>query len=163
VTVFYIDRPMTGHCRAIVPKGSVTLDDVRSVCGARTRPKIRPYLGETDEDRERNAGRPAVLDEIFFGRQYAQALATWLRERGEVSLRAVHVKDAHCTPQCEGAWKHEEEGREHAENCNCQCGGYRHDSARPWFARHELASEDIDGNGVVIRVWKLAPLARAAE
>jgi hypothetical protein len=157
---FYIDRPMRGrHCRAIVPAGSVTLADMRAVCGPRTRPKIRPYLGETDEQRQaaEAGGRSTGKDEVSFGRQHTMAVATWLRQQGEVRLRAVHAPDAHCTPQCEGAWKDDEAGREHSESCTCQCGGYRHDTARPWFARHELVSEDAAG-GLVYRLWKLGPL-----
>lgn len=152
---------MEGKCRALVPAGSISLDDVRRVCGARTRPEIRPYLGETDEDRQRagEAGTRATLDEIFFSRQYTQAVTTWLRQRGEVQLRAVHLKDVHCTPQCEGAWKHDEADppREHSESCTCRCGGYRHDTARPWFARHEMLSEDVAEGGRVYRLWKLGP------
>jgi hypothetical protein len=94
---YYMDRPMTGKCRAFVPCGSVTLDDMREVCGANTRSSIRPFLGNTDEERQK------LLDEIFFSRAYTQAVATWLRQRGTVQLRAVHIADAHCTPQCEGA------------------------------------------------------------
>jgi hypothetical protein len=158
--IFYVDRPVTGKCRALVPCGSVDLAEVRQVCGANTRPEIRPYLGETDEDRDAalEAGTAAGLDEIFFSRAYTQAVATWLRQRGTVKLRAFHAADAHCSPQCEGAWKHQEDGREHSETCTCRCGGYRHDTARPWFARHEMLSENIGDGGLVTRVWKLGPL-----
>jgi hypothetical protein len=159
--VFYVERPLSGKCRAFVPRWlGITLNDVREVCGATTRPRIRPYWGETDEAAStRPDGRP-VLDEIIFSRQYSQAFCTWLRQRGEVQLRTVHVEGAHCSPQCEGAWKHEEAGQEHSESCTCRCGGYRHDTARPWFARHQMIREFSEGR-LVSRVWKLAPLEEA--
>lgn len=151
MSVYLVDRTMNGKCQAYVPwvSGHVTPDELRAVLGPRAHlPKVAGPEGE-----------PTMLV-YSFSRRYVQAVVTYLRTRSDceaVRFRSAHSLNEHCTPQCEGAWKQAEEGQYHEDECQCRCGGTRHNAGNPWWSRWDAEDVSTDGK-TIVEVRVLPPL-----
>ena len=148
-TPYLVDRqPQDVKIKIWVPARSpVDEDAIREVTGKGTH--VQP------------AGSVPGFRRYAVSCHYRQAIVAWLRSlpgSGGVRLRNYYHALRHCSPQCEGAWVQAERGEYHDDHCNCSCGGYRHNSGNPWWARFDVVDTGRDGE-YISEVRFLPPLS----